>query len=261
MSDVTVPRVEFDEQRKLTAFSPIVLRKAADEVVAVLVDAIHGGVFHPGDRLPRERDLAARLEVSRATVREAIAKLVNAGLVSVKRGNNGGIVVLKRLGDPLLLGEATRGPTEMRALLEARRPLEMAAALLACEHATDADITELHQLVDDLARLVAAGEDADEAWAVDVQFHVRLAEASHNAIVASLVADLFRRYRMLRTQYPVGRIALAPAVENQRATLDAIRSRDLVRTSAVMEDHLGSLEEHFFGVRLGANVHPHLARA
>jgi DNA-binding FadR family transcriptional regulator len=249
--DIAIPDPDIDaEGRKLFAFSPIVLRKAADEVVAVLVDAIHGGVFQPGDRLPRERDLAARLEVSRATVREAIARLVHAGLVSVKRGNNGGIVVIKRLGDPILLGEATRGPTEMRALLEARRPLEMAAALLACENATAEDIAELEQLVDDLATLVAGGEDADDAWTVDVQFHVRLAEASHNQVLAELVADVFRRYRMLRTQYPVGRIALEPAVENH-----------LVRTSAVMEEHLGSLEEHFFGVRLGPAVHPHVNSA
>lgn len=243
-----------EDDRKLSAFSPITLRKAADEVVTVLLDAIHGGVYQPGDRLPRERDLAERLEVSRATVREAITRLSRTGLLSVKRGNNGGAVVMKRIADPVLLGEVASGPTEVRAILEARRPLEMASALLACQHATAEDLDDLARLVDELAEVVE--HHPEDGWAVDVQFHLRLGEASHNPFLADLIKEVFRRYRAIRVQYPVGRIELGPAVVNQRELLEAIRSRDLTRTSAAMEDHLGVVEEHFFGRRLGPTVHP-----
>lgn len=244
------------DDRGLSAFAPITLRKAADEVVTVLLDAIHGGVYQPGDRLPRERDLAERLEVSRATLREAIDRLAQAGLLSVKRGNNGGAVVLKRVADTALLGDVASGPTEVRAILETRRPLEMAAALLACQHATEADFSDLERLVEQLAEV--AERDPDEAWAVDVQFHLRLAEASHNPLLAEMIKEVFRRYRAIRVQYPVGRIELGPAVTNQREALAAIRSRDPIRASAAMEEHLGVVEEHFFGRRIGDAVHPRL---
>lgn len=242
------------EDRGLSAFSPITLRKAADEVVTVLLDAIHGGVYQPGDRLPRERDLAERLDVSRATLREATDRLARAGLLNIKRGNNGGAVVLKRVADPVLLGDVASGPTEVRAILEARRPLEMAAALLACRNATEEDFADLERLVDDLADVVE--RDPGEGWAVDVMFHLRLGEASHNPFLAEMIREVFRRYRALRVQYPVGQIELGPAVANQRETLTAIRSRDPARTSAAMEEHLGIVEEHFLGRRIGDFVHP-----
>src|SRR5687767_14011293 len=75
-----------DGDRGLTAFSPITLRKASDEVLAVLVDAIRGGLYEIGDALPPERDLAERLNVSRKVLRDAIDELRQAGIVTVRRG-------------------------------------------------------------------------------------------------------------------------------------------------------------------------------
>jgi DNA-binding FadR family transcriptional regulator len=75
-------------------FQPLVIRRAVDEVVSVLVDAIHGRLLEPGDRLPREVDLAERLAVSRNTVNQPTARLERAGVVSVRRGPHGGTVVI-----------------------------------------------------------------------------------------------------------------------------------------------------------------------
>src|SRR3990172_12269812 len=85
-----------ESDRKISVFRPLRMRKAAEEVVAVIVDAIRGGIYEPGEKLPRERDLAAALEVSRAVVREAVGILERAWIVTVRRGVNGGIVVETR---------------------------------------------------------------------------------------------------------------------------------------------------------------------
>ena len=74
------------EDRGLSEFSPIRQRKASDEVLAVLVDAMRGGLYDIGDLLPPERDLAERLNVSRTVLREAIDALRSEGIVTVRRG-------------------------------------------------------------------------------------------------------------------------------------------------------------------------------
>src|SRR5262249_56398004 len=78
--------------------APITLRTAGERIAERLVTAIALGEFVPGQRLPAERDLAAMLEVSRTTVREALQRLQAAGYVTARRGRGGGAVGPTRAG-------------------------------------------------------------------------------------------------------------------------------------------------------------------
>jgi GntR family transcriptional repressor for pyruvate dehydrogenase complex len=229
-------------------FRPLTVRKAVDEVVSVIIDALHGGLVEPGQRLPREADLAARLEVSRNTVSEALGRLERAGVVSIKRGNRGGAFVQTRLSPPdLLIGD--REPAEIVKLLQVRRPLETQATLLTVAHAKDADLSELRRLVAVLPSLV---RNPDEFIAVDLQFHASLGRLSGNLVLATYMEDLFRRILVLRSQYPSGRVDLDTALENQRRSLKAIESRERATVLDATDEHLGSVEEHYLGARLSA---------
>ncbi|HEX6130818.1 MAG TPA: GntR family transcriptional regulator, partial [Actinomycetota bacterium] len=134
------------DDRHLDAFRPIRLQKAADAVVAVIADAIRGGLFEPGDLLPNERNLASRLQVSRNVVREGIDILRREGILSVKRGPGGGIsvVAVDRLHEVVA---GLRGKTHdlMQAALEARRAIEPSAFRLAAERASDRELDALHE--------------------------------------------------------------------------------------------------------------------
>jgi DNA-binding FadR family transcriptional regulator len=243
------PTATVAEEARLEHFRPIRLRKAADEVVAVIVDAIRGGLYAPGEKLPRERDLAAKLEVSRLTVREAVAALQRAGIVSVKRGNTGGIFIKTRSIAPSVL--ATIEPeshANLTSLLEARRTIEFAAADLACQRATDKEFSELARLVDLLPALL---EDPDEFIAVDAQFHMRLGDASANPYIAQYARDLVGQLLAMRAHLPVGHVELDLAIRNQRDTLEALYSRRRSRVREAMERHLGSVEDYFLGKSLG----------
>ena len=145
---ISETRVDNDD-RGLSAFRPVRLRKAADEVLAALVDAIRGGLYKSGDLLPRERDLAEQLEVSRTVVRDAIDTLRQAGVLSVRRGRLGGtqvastnglVDVLRHMGGQVV--------SDLRSILEARRTLEISAALLAARRLSEDDFVELGTLVD-----------------------------------------------------------------------------------------------------------------
>lgn len=233
---------------RIEAFRPIEQRRAADEVIAVVADAIRSGLYRRGDFLPRQADLADRLRVSRSVVREALEVLRRAGVVDVRRGNGGGNIV----ADPDALSRvltSLTGPTHTSLLiaLQFRRPVEMAAAPLAAERATAEDIERLRRLVD---ALDGVAQDPDEFRRTDIQFHLTVAQISgnhffHDAIVAvneQLVATL--------AHFPDGTLDRRFATRIQRATLEAIESRDRARILEVVDRHLAGLEETFLGRKL-----------
>src|SRR5437762_7567445 len=130
-------------------FRPVRTGNAFEETVERLLQAIRLGVAGPGERLPAERELAARLAVSRVTLREAIRALANAGYVESRRGRYGGTFVM-----PALPPTASGRPREELAasledVLTVRRVLETGAAEAAAARPVTA--AERQHLTDALA--------------------------------------------------------------------------------------------------------------
>jgi GntR family transcriptional regulator, transcriptional repressor for pyruvate dehydrogenase complex len=239
---------EMRANRSLEFFRPIRLRTAAEEAVLVLIDALRGGLLEVGERLPRERDLAAQMGVSRTVLREAIGILRHSGVVSVRRGPGGGTVVesLAPLHG-ILAGLQTPTRSSMRSVLEVRRALEFPSMLLTAEAATENDFRELERLVTALDGLF---DQPDEFIEADVRFHLVVAEKSRNPLLAELMRKTMNEWSAIRAQYPVGHIDLESARANQIDTLRALKAgkrRPLLRSVDV---HLAALEEHFLGETL-----------
>ena len=233
---------------RIAAFRPLRPKNLAESVVVVIVDAIRGGLYEPGEKLPPSRELASALEVSGAVIREATGILERAGVVSVKRGARGGTFVKTRRIPREVIAEIEGETYEgMKSLLEARRVLETQAAQLAGRRRTDEDIEALRVLVEKLPGLM---DDEDEFLAVDIQFHIRLAEASHNEVLAQLMRDIMSQYVTDRGDYPVGHIDIDRALRNQQDTLEAIVDGSPARIAKSIDKHLASAEEYFLGERL-----------
>jgi GntR family transcriptional repressor for pyruvate dehydrogenase complex len=164
-------------------FEPIeprrLFRRIADQIAAM----IERGDLPPGGRLPAERDLAARLNVSRPSLREALIALELEGLVEVRGGS--GVYVRTRAQQHRAPEGEGPGPFDV---LEARAVVEPeCAALAACRDASvRAAVAEAFA---QLAVLRAAGQAGDEA---DRAFHFAIAEASGNVALARIVASLWR---------------------------------------------------------------------
>jgi GntR family transcriptional regulator, transcriptional repressor for pyruvate dehydrogenase complex len=220
-------------------------------VVVVVVDAIRGGLYEPGERLPRARDLAAALEVSGAVIREATGILERAGIVTARRGAHGGTFVATRwIPHEVIADIEGESYASMRSLLEVRRILETQTVQLAGRRRTKEDIQALRRLVDKLPELM---DDAEEFLAVDFQFHVRIAEACDNDILAAVVRDTMNRFMSERARYPVGHVDLELALERQSDTLEAVVSGVPGRIARSIDEHLGSAEEYFLGERLSVS--------
>ena len=246
MSEIT----ETPTDRKLEAFSPVRVRSAADEVLAVLADAIRGGLYQPGDLLPRERDLADRLGVSRPVVREAIAVLRHAGIVTVRRGQGGGALVSSVANLTSVLRRiAGETRLELRSLLEVRRAVELNAALLTAERAGPDAMVWLTGLV---AALPAFSGQDHEFYAADVRFHLALGETSGNPMVAEILRQTFNRIDVLREPFPHAHVDFDAAIANQEEYLRAIRDGDRGIIAAAVDHHVGDFETVFLGEPLPA---------
>lgn len=233
------------DDRNLKVFRPIRLQKAADAVVAVLADAIRGGLFELGDLLPTERSLASQLEVSRSVVREAIDVLRRAGIVSVKRGPGGGIMVVsdEQLREVVA---GLRGKTHdlMQQALEVRRSLELPAFLLAASRATDAELDGLESLV---GGLEALEDEPDEFYALDLKFHYEVVRLAGNPLLGDCYRAALAQLAEIREEFPVLRVPFEQALENQRTLFEALRSRDRVRIERAVDDHLTATELIYLG--------------
>jgi GntR family transcriptional repressor for pyruvate dehydrogenase complex len=141
------------------------------------------GSVVPGDRLPSERELAERLGVGRMTVRHAIRVLAEEGLVSTQRGRSGGTFVLDDPEHAFPIAEMTE---EMLAAIrenyEFRLGVEPLAARLAAERADDTERWAIRGLAEGEATGVRSFR------ALDSRFHLAIANASHNRLLAEAVS-------------------------------------------------------------------------
>jgi DNA-binding FadR family transcriptional regulator len=239
------------DDRRIEVFQPIRLQKAANEVCIAVLDPLRSGVFTVGDRLPREKDLATRLDVSVHTVSEALAILEQAGIVKQRRGRYGGTYVeslanVRTVLASMLASSHSGSQAELRGLLELRRPLELQAALLTAERAGDEHIDQLRRIADALDPQLGTAEFR----ATDVQFHLYLGEACGNARLRDYLRSYFDEYQMLRDRFPVQHLEREDVVRIQHDYLEAIASRERKRVIAAADEHLGAVEELFLGTRL-----------
>jgi DNA-binding FadR family transcriptional regulator len=205
-----------------------------------LAELIRSGEYGPGAKLPGERDLAKQLGVSRPTVREALIALEIGGLVEVR----GGAGAYARAALP---SQAARSPEDAGAspfeLLAARRLIEPVVAATAAQSITEAELAGLHET---LALIETKKKNHWEKLEVDRLFHVRIAQATHNAVLIEVVENLWKemfgpifallseRTQLTNKQYMT--------LSDHRAIYGCLERRDGPAAHAAMLGHLINVE-------------------
>lgn len=211
-------------------------RQIADQL-RVLIEQ---GEFDVGSRLPPERDLAAKLGVSRPSVREALIALEIEGLVEVRMGS--GIYVVPR--EVPRQGPVTaEGPLE---IIRARQTIEAELAAVAARHSTPALVAGLRESLAVMREEARAGRVPTEG---DRLFHTRIAAASENSVLLRVVSELFdERHNPLFAQlsrYFESSDSWAHAIDEHAAVIDAIANGDPQAARQAMFRHLGCSYERF----------------
>lgn len=215
-------------------FRPVRTGNAFEETVERLLQAIRLGVTGPGERLPAERDLAARLGVSRVTLREAIRALADAGYVESRRGRYGGTFVTETL-PPTASG---RPRAELAACLDdvltLRRVLETGAAeAAATRELTKADRAHLTEALTD-----SAVADPTDYRRRDSRLHLAIAEVAASPLLTTAVADIRIRINELLDAIPLLDVNIDHSHNQHRHLVDRILARDPDGARAAMAEHL-----------------------
>jgi GntR family transcriptional repressor for pyruvate dehydrogenase complex len=171
--------------------APIQIRTAGERIAERLVTAIALGEFVPGQRLPAERELAALLEVSRATVREALQRLQASGYVTTRRGRGGGTFVTGSQGpesDQMIRNTLEPGWDQLAEILDFRRLVEQLIARTAAERRDAADVAAIREAVSGYA----GAADRDASRLADHALHQAIARATHNSRLVDLSARIRR---------------------------------------------------------------------
>lgn len=210
-------------------------RQIADQIESLIAS----GEFAAGDRLPPERDLAAKLGVSRATVREAMIALELAGLVDIRIGS--GIYVTATRKSETAKDDPGPGPFE---LMDARRAIEAGTAALAASNAT---AEEIEAIADALAAMRREPAETPDSWEADRLFHLNLARATHNALLARTVLELWDwrngpMWTRMRATLYLGKVHDRWILDHEKI-LDALRRRDPAAAAAAMEAHLAGVKD------------------
>jgi DNA-binding FadR family transcriptional regulator len=233
----------------MDTFVPVGPRRTFEGAVVQIAEKIRLGELTEGDRLPAERDLAVAMQISRATLREAVRVLSDAGVLIVKPGSSGGIYVASGyVPFELLRSKSDLRLGEVAGVLEARRLLEPRVAQLASMNAREADFTRLQAIIDQQKAMVQEGnvaQEVDRFLQLDAQFHLSIASATGNATIVSLMRILLRQLEIARDM--ALRQAPIPGwvIEIHEKTLAAIRSADQDVIEAVMDEHLAAMERNW----------------
>lgn len=212
-----------------------------DEAILQIKAMIISGELRPGDRLPPEKELSERLDLSRSSLREAVKALGMFRVLDVRRGDGTYVTSLQ----PALLTEAMAFVVELHQdssvllLMEVRRFLEAAAARKAAGRLSSVDLIALQKEVD-----IGTDIGVEELVEHDLRFHGLIARAAGNAYLVSLLDGLSpstvraRIWRGLTEDDAVAR-----TVAEHRAIVRALESGDADIAESAVVMHISGVEQ------------------
>ncbi|WP_213450415.1 FadR/GntR family transcriptional regulator [Rhizomonospora bruguierae] len=213
-----------------------------DDAIAAIKKMIVDGDLAPGDRLPREADLAERLGLSRSSLREAVRALALIKVLDVRHGDGTYVTGL----DPATLMNALGFVVDFHRddsvlqFLQVRRILEPAATAMATVAMSTVDIAGLAEHLDTLP----PSPRIDELVANDVEFHARIAAGSGNPLLCSLLDSLSSRTQRARMWRGLSQdTAIERTLLEHRAIQRAMAARDPETARSWATVHIAGLED------------------
>lgn len=217
---------------------PVSRQRLYEQVVEQLRAYVTDEGLHTGDRLPPERELAARLGVSRVSIKQAIVVLEVQGLVDVRHGGGTYLRHDSLLVEPVetLVDRKRRLPD----VLEAREALETKLAELAAGRRTSDDLVEIDAALADMRSQIDAGEFGIDG---DRRFHAAVTGAARSSLLAQFMRSIAEQIAESRQESlrQSGR-PLRSLGQHQRIA-DAIRAGDGRAAAGAMRRHVRTVSE------------------
>ena len=217
---------------------PLPSMNRAEEVARALENQIRSGALEPEVRLPSEQMMAVQFGVSRAVIREAIARLKNEGLVKTRQGS-GAFVRNWEIASLHLDPDIRESLESVLAIVELRKGIEAEAAALAAERRTRKELAAIEKALAHNAAITKARGDSAKA---DMQFHRAIAEAAHNPYYIA-VLDYLNQFVVTAIRVSRGNATLrddiARVLEIEHLNIvEAIRRKDSSAARLAAQIHM-----------------------
>ncbi|WP_116085878.1 FadR/GntR family transcriptional regulator [Tropicimonas sp. IMCC34011] len=228
--------------------SPLVLPLAAEEAARAIAGAIRRGEVRQGEKLPAERAIAAQLQVSRVTVREALRILSEAGYLELRPGAGGGSFVASEVIAPEFLypGLSVK-PKDMIDVLDARRIVMPRIAEVATMNLSEDDIERMEAAIRFAEDAIGDGSDLNETTrtvlsVASMRFDLAMADATRNKLLARMMNMLLTwldplRIMTLRSSEDTDR-----ALANLKDTLTALKAGDRPTLLTTLDRRMTQIE-------------------
>ncbi len=230
---------------KLEVFTKNDNQKIQNLIISKIREHINNKNLEPGEKLPSERMLSEKLEVSRSNVREAIQKLEFYGLLKSKPQSgtfvaNIGIVALNGMVDDII---SLKDP-DFKSLVETRILLELKTVKLAALRRTDQDLERIKKAMDAYETQVVNGEDSVQE---DLLFHLAIAKAAGNStmetfmlqITPEIITNFEKHHVCDENQKYI-------AIDNHKEIYESIKNQDPQLARQKMKDHFEVLYQYCY---------------
>ncbi|EMF55849.1 FadR/GntR family transcriptional regulator [Streptomyces bottropensis] len=215
------------------ALRPMAKQRLYEQVLDRLRQYVAEGGLRAGDRLPPERDLAQRLGVSRASVKQAIVVLEVQGLVEARHG--GGTYLVRDSLDVEPVEDMVERRRRLPDVLEAREALETKLAELAAERRTEDDLAAMR---DALTHMAGEIEHDGHGIEGDRLFHAAVTAAAHSSLLAEFMRSIADQIAESRTESLRQPGRPDRSLAQHRAILDAIAAEQPSQAAAAMRRHV-----------------------
>jgi GntR family transcriptional repressor for pyruvate dehydrogenase complex len=222
------------------AYGVFAREQLPERIAARLVSLIAERHLRPGDKLPSERDLAATMQVSRPSLREALRALAMLHVVEIRQGSGTYVkslqpeVLVEHFDFVFALDDAT-----FAELLETRKMLEPSLAAAAAMHATEEDFERLRAWK---TRSAESADDQEAFLEADLELHEIITSAAHNQILARFMASLTRLGTASRRRTGALPGVRTHSLQDQQAIVDALLRRDSEAAATMMRQHLENIQ-------------------
>lgn len=162
-------------------------KKLYQQVASTLAKQIQQKEYLPGERLPSERTLAEKLDISRATVREAIIALEILGFVEIRMGAGIYVVESPTIHSDISIESSTKNEITPNELIEIRLLVEPEFAELATQNATQEDLEDFRKLQTATERI----NSLQDHYYFDKKFHLLIAEATKNPLARNIMKQIW----------------------------------------------------------------------
>ena len=201
---------------------PVTRPRLYEVIVEQLCAYMADNEMTPGDRLPAERDLAANLGVSRASLSQALVALEVQGVLSVRHGD--GAILVRRPTEERAIKALREHADRIPDIIEAREALEVKLAGLAAARRTDEEMAAIDAAI---AKMASEIEQGDRGVTGDEMFHEALTTAAHSSLLATLMHEISGLVRETRIESLSQEDRPRASLEGHRRIAEAVRATRL----------------------------------